>query len=77
MTNPIMLTLRGYALASKQHNNLRDIQHITEYWRAILGSLTDQQTANLEQQRPGVVNQMYQALIWCVPMCLAYSRYWH
>ncbi|EIW62122.1 uncharacterized protein TRAVEDRAFT_18599 [Trametes versicolor FP-101664 SS1] len=75
MTNPIMLTLRGYALASKQHNNLRDIQHIIEYWRAILGSLTDQQTANLEQQRPGVVNQMYQALICtgCHLMLLAHE----
>ncbi len=85
MASPVMIALSSLlvplaaravagALVSKQSDNLQSIERIIECWRAILGSLTNQQKANLEQQKPGALSNVYQTLNECITVCSLCSR---
>ncbi|KAL1937553.1 hypothetical protein VTO73DRAFT_13048 [Trametes versicolor] len=59
---PLAAKTANYALVSQQADDLKNIKRIIEWWRAVLGSLTDQQTAILEQRKPAVLHNMYLTL---------------
>lgn len=74
---PLAAKTANYALVSQQADDLKNIKRIIEWWRAVLGSLTDQQTAMLEQRKPAVLHNMYLTLNECVIVRSVSPRSWH